>query len=148
MKFIDSVNHDLNAFLLGLFVKSESKLIGTIKVEPIDLVKESAWLGIMIGDLTSRGKGYGKESLSAVLDFLFCSLALKEVFLGVDLDNFVAISLYRKLGFSDFELEKNLNNENRESYLTVNNGAKGKTFNLSLKLSSLILSDIAPKTSK
>lgn len=100
--FIDSMNSDQNVLLLGIFLKGiREKFIGTLKVQPIDLSKSTAWLGIMIGSPESRGLGYGREALHEVLNYLFKSLKLHEVFLGVDFKNIAAISLYKKLGFNE-----------------------------------------------
>ena len=76
-------------------------------MQPIDYLKRTAWLGIMIGDPEFRGRGYGREAMQEVLNYLFNSLKLKEVFLGVDLKNFDAISLYETLGFSEHLREEN-----------------------------------------
>ena len=55
----------------------------------------------MIGNPEFRGRGYGREAMQEVLNYLFNSLKLKEVFLGVDLENLYAVSLYETLGFSE-----------------------------------------------
>ena len=82
-------------------------MIGTLKVQPIDFLESTAWLGIMIGSPEFRGLGYGREALLEVMEFLFNSLNLREIFLGVDLKNIDAISLYRNLGFSEHKIEEN-----------------------------------------
>ncbi len=106
--FIESSNSDENAILLGIFLNEFSgEFIGTLKVQPIDYLKRTAWLGIMIGDPEFRGRGYGREAVQEVLNFLFSSLKLKEVFLGVNLKNFDAVSLYENLGFIEHLREEN-----------------------------------------
>ena len=107
IEFIELVNSDANAILFGIFLKSNYQLIGTLKIQPIDFTLGTAWLGIMIGDPEFRGRGYGREAMQEVLNYLFNSLKLKEVFLGVDLKNFDAISLYETLGFSEHLREEN-----------------------------------------
>jgi len=100
--FVESINSDDNALLFGMFLNQISaEFIGTLKVEPIDYLKRTAWVGIMIGNPEFRGRGYGREAMEEVLNYLFNSLKLDEVFLGVDLKNFDAVSLYRTLGFSE-----------------------------------------------
>jgi RimJ/RimL family protein N-acetyltransferase len=107
IEFIRTVNSDVNAILFGLFLKSNFQFIGTLKIQPIDFTLGTAWLGIMIGNPEFRGRGYGREAVQEVLKFLFNSLKLKEVFLGVDLKNFDAIALYETLGFSEHLREEN-----------------------------------------
>jgi RimJ/RimL family protein N-acetyltransferase len=108
--FIKNTNSDDNALLFGIFLNGvEEDFIGTLKVQPIDFSERTAWLGIMIGNPEFRGRGYGREAMQEVLKFLFKSLKLKEVFLGVDLENFDAIALYESLGFSEhFREEKSM----------------------------------------
>ena len=100
-RFIDSANRDEFSLLFGIFLNVDGKFIGTLKVAPIDPRLSEAWLGLMIGDPKYRGLGYGRESLSAVLAFLFQDLEISTVFLGVSLDNLPAISLYKNLGFTE-----------------------------------------------
>ena len=107
IEFIKSVNSDVNAILFGIFLKSNFRVIGTLKIQPIDFTLGTAWLGIMIGNPEFRGRGYGREAMQGVLKFLFNSLKLKEVFLGVDLKNFDAIALYETLGFIEHLREEN-----------------------------------------
>jgi RimJ/RimL family protein N-acetyltransferase len=107
IEFIKSVNSDVNAILFGIFLKSNFQFIGTLKIQPIDFTLGTAWLGIMIGNPEFRGRGYGREAMQGVLKFLFNSLKLKEVFLGVDLKNFDAIALYEALGFIEHLREEN-----------------------------------------
>jgi RimJ/RimL family protein N-acetyltransferase len=106
--FIKNTNSDDNALLFGIFLNGvKEDFIGTLKVQPIDFSERTAWLGIMIGNPEFRGRGYGREAMQEVLKFLFNSLKLKEVFLGVDLMNFDAIALYETLGFSEHLREEN-----------------------------------------
>jgi RimJ/RimL family protein N-acetyltransferase len=106
-QFIGETNRDACSLLFGIFLNVDGKFIGTLKVAPIDFHLCEAWVGLMIGDPDFRGLGYGRESLSAVLTFLFQSLKMKTVFLGVNLDNVDAISLYRGLGFAEMRTENN-----------------------------------------
>jgi RimJ/RimL family protein N-acetyltransferase len=107
LNFIEATNSDDSALLFGLFLRKEDRFIGTLKVQPIDNSAGTAWLGIMIGSPEFRGLGYGREALEMVLDYLFNSLKLQEIYLGVDLGNLNAISLYRSLGFSEHKLDVN-----------------------------------------
>ncbi len=100
--FVETINSNENALLFGIFLnRIQEDFIGTLKVQPIDYFKKTAWIGIMIGDPKFRGLGYGREAMQEVLKYLFNSLKMQEVFLGVDLKNLDAISLYKGLGFSE-----------------------------------------------
>lgn len=82
----------------GIFLESQ-KFIGTIKLEPINWYKQTAWLGMMVGDASERGKGYGYQALNLVLNYAGEVLCLKEIFLGVHESNTPAFKIYIKSGF-------------------------------------------------
>ena len=85
----------------GIFLES-NKFIGTIKLEPINRKNQTAWLGMMIGDSSERGKGYGSQALNLVLDYAENVLLLEDIFLGVHTNNEPAISIYKKSGFKTY----------------------------------------------
>ena len=95
-------NNSREAILLGIFHRISTQHIGNVKLEPI-LANEYAFVGILIGEESWRGKGAGFEVLSEILDFCFSVIDLKELMLGVDFTNHAAYKLYRKLGFREIK---------------------------------------------
>lgn len=106
VNFIKTTNSNENALLYGLFLKENNNFIGTLKVEPINYLEGTAWIGIMIGSTQFRGLGFGKEAISGVLEYLFNVLNLRETYLGVDLGNLSAIALYKSLGFTEYTISE------------------------------------------
>lgn len=49
-----------------------------------------------------RGNGYGKALMNYIIEYAK-KLKYKEISLGVDLDNFIALNLYVKLGFTKIQ---------------------------------------------
>lgn len=120
-RFIESVRVDYTLFELETYLKTKidaqnikfwgiflgsNKFIGTIKLEPIDWENRTAWLGMMIGDPSERGKGYGSQALNLVLNYAEKDLLLKEIFLGVHRDNTPAIRIYTKSGFEMYKVNE------------------------------------------
>jgi RimJ/RimL family protein N-acetyltransferase len=97
-KYLDARVNNPEVKFWGIFLES-NKFIGTIKLEPINWENQTAWLGMMIGDSSERGKGYGSKALNLVLDYAESVLLLKDIFLGVHKDNTPAIRIYKKYGF-------------------------------------------------
>lgn len=97
-KYLDARVNNPEVKFWGIFLES-NKFIGTIKLEPINWENQTAWLGMMIGDSSERGKGYGSKALNLVLDYAESVLLLKDIFLGVHKDNTPAIRIYKKCGF-------------------------------------------------
>jgi RimJ/RimL family protein N-acetyltransferase len=55
--------------------------------------------GIVIGEETDRGKGYGTDALNAICDFGFGELRLERIYLDVFADNARGQRSYAKAGF-------------------------------------------------
>jgi ribosomal-protein-alanine N-acetyltransferase len=81
-------------------IKDTNKHIGNIKIDPIDFYHGFAELGIMIGAKEEWGKGYAQESMNLVIDYCFNNLKIRKINLGVLSENFAAVSLYLKMGFT------------------------------------------------
>ena len=79
--------------------KDDQKKIGTIGLSSIDPRNQKAEFGILIGELTERGKGFAEEASAALLNYAFSELNLHKIKLSVFSDNARAIKLYNKLGF-------------------------------------------------
>jgi RimJ/RimL family protein N-acetyltransferase len=104
--YIREKNKNPNCLFLGIFFKKNNKHIGNIKLEPIDFKNRKATLGILIGDKNYWGKGIGKEATKLLINYAFQKLNLKEINLGVISANKRAISLYKKLGFKIYQVDK------------------------------------------
>jgi RimJ/RimL family protein N-acetyltransferase len=83
-------------------------MVGTVKLEPIDFVAQTAWLGIMIGEPRARGIGVGFRSLVLLTNYAYEHLGLRKFYLGVDPRNEPAIALYKKVGFVHSDAIKNV----------------------------------------
>ncbi len=73
--------------------------IGDIELSNIDWRVRQAELGIVIGDKTCWGKGYGGRAMKLMVDYAFHSLNLNRVYLRVFETNLRGIKAYDKVGF-------------------------------------------------
>ncbi|MBN1630944.1 MAG: GNAT family N-acetyltransferase, partial [Thermoleophilia bacterium] len=62
--------------------------------------------GIVIGDKTSWGKGYGGDAIVTCLSFAFLTLGLHSVCIKADERHAKALELYRRLGFVQTGVER------------------------------------------
>ncbi|MBR3755671.1 MAG: GNAT family N-acetyltransferase [Firmicutes bacterium] len=92
---------DPSADQFSIFLKKKDgteKLIGRIVLgDIIEGWKAEIWR-IYIGDLAERGKGYGQQSMEAMMKYCFDELKLERLFLDHYTGN-PASQLYLKLGF-------------------------------------------------
>lgn len=85
----------------------EKKIVGYFLLKNINWISRIAWLGIVIGEKNTRGKGFGREAMELGLKYSFNYLNLRKISLEVLSENRAAFSLYKKLGFVEEGLLKN-----------------------------------------
>jgi RimJ/RimL family protein N-acetyltransferase len=73
--------------------------IGASGLHGVDHRHRTAEFGIMIGDKTAWGKGYGTEATRLVLDYAFVGLGLHNVLLRAYAFNDRGLRVYEKAGF-------------------------------------------------
>ena len=98
-EYVRNKNNDDESLLLGIFTKESKFHIGNIKLEPLKLKDSLTWLGLLIGEPTYRGRGFGLETLNSVVNFAYLKMDIKFFKLGVDARNEPAMQLYKKAGF-------------------------------------------------
>jgi diamine N-acetyltransferase len=76
--------------------------VGNIALQDIDYRNRTAEMGIYIGEVASRGRGYGSEATSLLINFAFRVLGLQNIMLRVYEYNEPAIRVYEKAGFREF----------------------------------------------
>lgn len=80
---------------------ANDELIGRCMLFAIDPLNRRAMLGIVIGEKSYWGRGYGQDALRLLLDYGFNLLNLNTISLGVFTFNERAIQAYRKVGFRE-----------------------------------------------
>jgi RimJ/RimL family protein N-acetyltransferase len=78
---------------------AERKYIGSIAFHVIDWINRSAGLGVVIGDKSCWGKGYGTDAMRVMMRLAFDKMNLHRLWLHVFDFNLRAISSYEKCGF-------------------------------------------------
>ena len=99
-----------DVLFLGIF-NLDGEHIGNVKYEPIDRELRSTVMGILIGELSWRGKGVAGEVIHASAQWLNRHSGIRSIVLGVDVDNLPAIAAYRKIGFIEKKTTLILNPE-------------------------------------
>lgn len=77
----------------------DDRPVGTIGIKDLNLIDGAGGLGIMIGAEEDRGRGYGSDSIQALLRFSFDELRLVRVWLDVYDMNKGAQRVYERVGF-------------------------------------------------
>jgi len=96
---IKSFRKDKSKMVWSIYTK-EGVHIGDTGLHSLDLKrnKKATW-GIVIGEKSYWGQGYGTDTLKTVLKFCFAKLKLNRVELSVYPPNIAGFKLYTKCGF-------------------------------------------------
>jgi RimJ/RimL family protein N-acetyltransferase len=74
--------------------------IGRVFYEDLDTRARSATLGILIGEESAWGKGYGPDAMIALMRHLYYDRGLHRLELDVFTSNLRAVKAYEKIGFT------------------------------------------------
>ena len=97
--FIEKLYKDDREILLGIALKENDQLIGSVGLHEISMPSRHAELGIVIGDKSCWSKGCGTETLNLMLEYGVNELGLHRIYLNVLSSNARAIRAYEKVGF-------------------------------------------------
>ena len=95
----ESQRKDNTNQIFAIVISAENLHIGSIALMKINQREQNAELGIMIGDKTCWGQGYGREAIQLLLPFGFNTLNLHRIYLRVDASHPAAIRCYTNCGF-------------------------------------------------
>lgn len=98
-QWLSTVNQSPGDLVLGIALRAGERLIGACGLHRIDYRNRHAELGIVIGDPSEWGKGYGTEAVRLLVGHAFETLNLNRVQLHVYETNPAGIRAYEKVGF-------------------------------------------------
>lgn len=105
-EFVVEKNSSLNALLIGVFDRKYNQHIANVKFEPIDFDLSNAWMGILLGSPSMRGKGFSSEIIDSSCAFLTETYGIRDIFLGVDSNNTPALNAYKRCNFKEIGLHE------------------------------------------
>jgi len=90
---------DPDTYLFAICEKKNTRHIGNIKLGPINRIHRRASIGIVIGEKTLFGRGFGTESIRLVVAFSFNDLNLHKLTAGCYAPNRAAEMAFANNGF-------------------------------------------------
>lgn len=99
----EQVNHAIQdqEHVFSIVDLATDAVIGRCMLFGVNHVDRNAMLGIVIGDKSYWGKGYGQEATALLADYGFNLLNLNNIMLGVFEFNTRAIHCYQQVGFKE-----------------------------------------------
>lgn len=83
--------------------------LGLIDLFDFDFKNKRAGVGIVIKEDSNRGKGFGSEALSLLINYSFTHLGLHQLYCNISDDNQQSMQLFKKQGFISIGLKKDWN---------------------------------------
>jgi [ribosomal protein S5]-alanine N-acetyltransferase len=106
-EFVENCAKSNLKYLFGIFIKSDMRHIGNIKLGPINTYHNYAEVGLMIGDKDSWGKGFASEAISMVTQFGLNQLDLDKLSAGCYESNIGSKKSFEKSGYKVEGLMRN-----------------------------------------
>ncbi len=98
-KFVEDMLASDKDLMMGIFLKEKKKHIGNIKLGSVNWRYGRADIGIIIGDMTCWGKGYGTEAINCLCRIAFDTIGLRRVEAGAYAGNKASIKSFLKADF-------------------------------------------------
>ena len=84
---------------LAIVLKDGQKHIGNVKVGPINERHHFAEVGILIGEESAWGHGYGSEVVRLVSRYCFKKMGLRKLLAGIYANNYGSLKAFKRAGF-------------------------------------------------
>jgi [ribosomal protein S5]-alanine N-acetyltransferase len=97
--FLAGISEGPTQVQFGIALRDKDTLIGVTGIHHLEPRDRRGELGLLIGDKTQWGKGYGTEATRLMLDYAFGTLNLHKVTLEVFSNNPAGMRAYEKAGF-------------------------------------------------
>lgn len=98
-EFVCAINESEADLFLAIITNHDGKHIGNIKLGEINIIHQSANIGIIIGDKNSWGNGYATEAIKMLVDHAFESYGLHKLVAGMYDANKGSIKAFKRAGF-------------------------------------------------
>lgn len=104
--YFDAAQGNLHLLPISICERKTKRPIGVMALEKDTNNPQSASFGIIIGDKSNWGRGFGREALREMLIIAFTELGLERVHLDVFTENDAAIRCYEACGFQRIGLAR------------------------------------------
>lgn len=115
----EQASAERNGAMFTIYELSSGLAIGNTHIFDVEYYHRHATFGILIGDPSKRGKGYGTEATRLMLDYAFTVLGLNNVMLTVAEFNAGGIKAYQKAGFREIGRRRRSRNVVGELWDTI-----------------------------
>lgn len=111
-QYLENAHQDIyeaKQLRLAICKNNSEKAIGLIDLFDFDPKNKRAGIGIVIQNLTERGKGYGAESLELLINYSFKKLNLHQLYANIGVENETSLKLFTTFDFEICAVKKDWN---------------------------------------
>lgn len=107
-QYIESIGDIYSDRQLRLIIetKNNDQAVGAVDLFDCDFKNKRAGIGLLIASEADRGKGLGSSCLELMIDYVFNTLSLHQLYCNVLLDNPQSLALFKKFGFQEAGVKK------------------------------------------
>jgi RimJ/RimL family protein N-acetyltransferase len=104
--YVRLANDGQNNFMFGIYLKENSEYIGNIKIGCISQIHRYGDVGLIIGEKSVWGRGYGVDAINLITRYAFDEINLNKVFAGIYANNMSSIKAFKKAGYREVGILK------------------------------------------
>lgn len=97
---------DNSRMVLGICLKENDKLIGTVNIQEIDWINRSCHVPILLGDKAEWSKGYATEARMLALKFAFDERGMERVWATIMDTNIASVKMHEKCGYKQEGIQR------------------------------------------
>lgn len=108
-QYLENAHQDIyeaKQLRLAICENNSNTAMGLIDLFDFDPKNKRAGIGIVIQNEANRGKGFGKEALSLLINYAFVHLQLHQLFANIGVENEASSSLFSTFGFEKIGVKK------------------------------------------
>ncbi|MFP9113430.1 GNAT family N-acetyltransferase [Flavobacterium sp. RHBU_3] len=102
-QYLENAHQDIyeaKQLRLAICLKDSFEAVGLIDLFDYDPANARAGVGLIVADETQRGKGLGTEALGLVIQYVFSTLRLHQLYANIDTENIASKTLFTNFDFN------------------------------------------------
>ena len=97
--FVEAALADPDTLMMGIRDRQTGAHVGNIKIGPVNRHHGTADIGLMIGDRSAWGRGFGSAAISAICEIAQTSMGVRKATANASSENPGSVHAFLKAGF-------------------------------------------------
>lgn len=97
--FVETALADPDTLMMGIRDRATGTHVGNIKIGPVNRYHGTADIGLMIGDRSAWGRGFGSAAIGGICDLARDRMGVRKATAGASTENPGSVRAFLKMGF-------------------------------------------------